>query len=256
MSSITNSSSTYNNQYLNGSQRVAAGVLGMDVNKLNDTVSAASQKYASMKTQSGSTSGSINAVISSEAQNINKVYEQVKSSGNQAAIEGFRGAVVNFTKNGDAAGLKSFIDTGVKMNDTKNGGAFNDMLAASNNISKQVSTKASDQFIKEATATYTQSGTDSMKALTDAASSISNKFETKTMADMTEKSTALNNLTNAFSAVRGQNTSEVQIENKLAEISSNVMKQTDLKSVNQYLSSQFQTTTGGGIMATSGKSSV
>lgn len=257
MSSIANSSTAYQaSQYLNASQRMAAGALGMDVNKLNDTVSAASQKYASMKTQSASTSGSINATISSESQNINKVYEQVKSSGNQQAIDGFRGAVVNFVKNQDAAGLKSFIDTGVRMSNPKDSSAFTDMLAVSNNISKQTSTKAADQFIKEAAATYAKSGTDSMTAYADAANSVVSKSETKTTSDISEKSTALNNLAGAFSAVQGQNISESKIQTQLADISSNVQKQTDLRSVNQYLNTQFQNTSSGGVLSTAGKSAV
>jgi len=257
MSSINNSSTAYQaSQYLNANQRMAAGALGMDVNKLNDTVSAASQKYAAMKTQSSSASGSINATISSESQNINKVYEQVKKSGNQQAIDGFRGAVVNFVKNQDAAGLKSFIDTGVRMSNPKDSSAYTDMLAVSNSISKQTSTKSADQFIKEAAATYAKSGTDSMKSYSEAANSVISKSETKSLTDMNEKSSALNNLANTFSAVQGQNVSEAKIQSQLADISANVQKQGDLKSVNQYLNSQFQNTTSGGILSTAGKSSV
>ncbi|HNY10879.1 MAG TPA: hypothetical protein PKK26_04730 [Candidatus Wallbacteria bacterium] len=257
MSSITNSSATYNTQYLNASQRMAAGVLGMDTNKLNESLSAVSQKYASLKTQSASSSssGSISTVISSEGQNLNKVYEQVKSTGNKEAIEGFRKAVVNFTKNGDASGLKTFIDTGVKMNSDKNGAAFSDMLAVSNNISKQASTKAADTFIKEAAATYSQSGVESMKAYSEAANSISAKFETKSTADMSAKSTALSNLNATFSAVQGQDISESKIQSQLADISANVKKQTDLTSVNQYLGTQYKNITGG-VLSTAGKSAV
>ncbi|HNY11948.1 MAG TPA: hypothetical protein PKK26_10195 [Candidatus Wallbacteria bacterium] len=227
-------------KYLNANQRTGAGLLGLNTDKTTESLNVIAQKYAAAKTKSTSSTGNVSSVISSEASNLNKVYEQIKQNGNKDALAGFNQAVMNYTKNSDATGLKNFIETGVKAGNDKNMASFVNTLAIANNISKQTPSSA-NQFLSEAVNTYSQSGVQSMNDYAKAASSIISKSGANSLQTSSAKASVLGNLTAAWKATSGQSkVSAAQIKTQLNDISSNVSKLGDLKTVNDYLNAKIR----------------
>lgn len=235
---------------INGSQRLAAGVLGMDVNKLNDSVGqVAQQKYSAGKPASTSSAAAVRNAVSDESKNINGVYEQIKKSGDKNAEEGFRKSIVSFAKNGDAAGLKNFVQAGTEMQKNGNGADLNKVLSVSNSISNNTSGAASEKFVNEAMATYKKAGASSMSNYTDAAASINSKGGSGGQ-DAAARAEAMNNLNKTFEAVRGQkDASSSQIAAQMADISKKVQGMGSLGEANKYMTGVISGLTTSGAKA-------
>ncbi len=228
-------------QYLNATQSSATDLLGLSTNKANENLNIVAQKYAAAKASSTTATGSVNSVISSEASNLNKVYEQVKQSGNKEAIDGFREAVMGYSKAGDAAGLKNFFETGVKLVNDKNTASLINELAVADKISKQISASSATQFLNQASAAYSQSGLQAMTDYAKAAGHIISGTGTNSLQISSAKAAVLGNLTTLWKAVSAQSgVTTAQIKTQLSDISSNVLKAGDLKAANDYLNTKIQ----------------
>jgi len=171
-------------------------------------------------------------MISGRAKDIGTLYNDVKQTGDENAIQGFREAVQNLVGKLDNTDLNNLTDMGKEAVSQGKAGTFTDLLSTFHDLNDKANTSLGMDMVNTASKTYSKYGLDSAASFVDASKHVLNaSYET----DSSRFST-LKQFISAWQDISMQDKSDEQIKNNMSDFA-NKVSATDGSDLETYLSS-------------------
>ena len=171
--------------------------------------------------------------ISSSAKSLNSLYSDIKKTGNEASVSGFKKSIVSMASGLDASGLNNFVKMGEKAFKEKDSSFFTGMLETYNDLTKNKKSLIADSFLKEAGETFAL-GIGSSKSFSNSAKQILQSEQTNGNTTITGAE-ALGEFVSAWKDIRSQDISKEEKTAKIEELAKNITSKTNTIDIADYV---------------------
>jgi len=172
--------------------------------------------------------------ISSSAKSLNSLYSDIKKTGNEASVSGFKKSIVSMASGLDASGLNNFVKMGEKAFKEKDSSFFTGMLETYNDLTKNKKSLIADSFLKEAGETFAL-GLESSKSFANSSRHILQSEEKTRNNTAISGAEALGEFVSAWKDIRSQDTSTEEKTARTEELAKNIDTKTNTMDIVEYV---------------------
>ena len=172
--------------------------------------------------------------ISSSAKSLNSLYSDIKKSGNEASISGFKQSIISMASGLYSSGLNNFVKMGEKAFKEKGSSFFTGMLETYNDLTKNKKSLLADSFLKEAGETFAL-GLESSKSFANSSRHILQSEEKTRNNTAISGAEALGEFVSAWKDIRSQDTSTEEKTARTEELAKNIDTKTNTMDIVEYV---------------------